>query len=123
MGHLALTSDPVWINAGLPYAAPRYPECRLRQHDEEHQAENAGCASSRGGGSAGRTPGPEGSGLDGLDLELDVDVVAEQSLVATERDVELDAVLLAADRGGGAEPDARAAPGVGVGAVELHVQR
>src|SRR3954451_22363821 len=122
MGHLALTSYPVWINADLPFAVPRYPECRLRQHDEEHQASSRRVLFVTRNGPAG-SAGPVRSGLDGLDLEVNVDVVAEQRLVATERDVELDAVLLAADRGGGAEADTRATPGVGVGAVELHVQR
>src|SRR5262245_11943923 len=46
-----------------------------------------------------------GSGLGGLDLKLDVDLVAEQRLVTAERDVEVDAVLLAADRGAGREAD------------------
>src|SRR5690606_34769377 len=48
------------------------------------------------------------SGADGLDLQLDVDLVAEQGLLALQRDVELDPPVLAVDRGLGGEPGARA---------------
>src|SRR6266545_4821717 len=62
-------------------------------------------ATLTGGHQNARRAGAHGaSGLKGgLHVEVDVDLVAEQQLAAVERDVEVDAPLLAADAGGGLE--------------------
>jgi hypothetical protein len=48
--------------------------------------------------------------------------VADEELAAVERDVEVDAEVLAGDLGGGLEAETRAAPRVGAGAEELDVE-
>src|SRR3712207_3960908 len=58
----------------------------------------------------------------GLDLELDVDLVAAGDGAAVHRHVDVHAELLAGDLGLGAEAGAGAAVGVGAEAVELELQ-
>ena len=59
---------------------------------------------------------------DGLDGDGDVDLVADQQAAAVQRDVEVDAEVLAGDGRGALEADAGAAPRVAVGAEDLDVE-
>src|SRR5206468_13091619 len=64
------------------------------------------------------------SGLaeDGLDLELDGDLVTDDDAAAVHRHLDVDTEVVAVDLGPGGEAGARAAEGVGAEAVELQVQ-
>src|SRR5690606_35132844 len=61
----------------------------------------------------------EGSGRDGLDLEVDLHLVAHQHAAGLERRVPGQAEVLPGDLGAGGEADARGAERVGRGTVEL----
>src|SRR5205814_3561350 len=56
---------------------------------------------------------------DRLDLQLDLDLVADDGAAAVERDVEVDAEVVAVDLSVGREAGAGAAPRIGADAVEL----
>src|SRR5919106_2464001 len=58
----------------------------------------------------------------GLDLQVDGHLVADDEPIALERDVEVDAEVLAADLGRRFEADAGAAPWIGSDAEELQVE-
>ena len=80
--------------------------------------------------SAGTPPGgfrrPRRSGssaLDRRDLQLELDLVADQHAAGLQRGVPGHAEVLAADRGPGLEADAGVAERVDRGAQELHVER
>src|SRR3954452_10929764 len=66
----------------------------------------------------------EGSGVaeNGLDLELDGDLVTDDDAAAVHRHLDVDAELVAVDLGLGGEAGARAAEGVRAEAVELKVE-
>src|SRR4051794_34766440 len=63
------------------------------------------------------------SGLRGLHLEIDADLVADQQAARLEGDVPLETPLLAADLGAGAEAGAGTAPGIGERSEILEVER
>src|SRR6185369_12905819 len=65
---------------------------------------------------------PLSGGLDGGDVELDLDLVANEDAAPVERDVEGEAEVLAADGGPACEAGAVVAPRVLLAALELQGQ-
>src|SRR5690606_17952828 len=77
------------------------------------------------GGGAGPPQVGRGSGLaqHGLDLEVHVHLVADHRAAAVERHLDVDAEVVAVDRGGGGEAGTGAAPRVLAESVDLQGQR
>src|SRR3954466_1847737 len=69
-----------------------------------------------------RLPWAARSGLDGLDVELHLHLVADQYTTGLQCDVPLEAEVLAVDLGRGAEAGLGVVPGVDVDTLELEVE-
>src|SRR3954468_14477929 len=74
-------------------------------------------------GAFGRVRNGSGLAKNGLDLELDGDLVTDDDAAAVHRHLDVDAEVVAVDLGLGREAGAVAAVGVGAEAVRLERQR